>query len=118
MTAGKTASNSGVLVDKYDTLRRVRLFLSCSAEIQIPESEVYVGIICQAISDAMGLYGADREKVYISHTGNARGKRKFITQQEEALNWFRNEEHYPYCDVVGMDRERVDMMFKQCGVEL
>jgi hypothetical protein len=108
-------------MNKYDTYHRVYrcLLFSSFLAYHTDEGALVLAIICQAIQDAMGLYDADKERVYISGSRRSRGKRKFITRQNEAQEWFRDKKHYVYCDAIRLDRELVDRLLKtKCGVEL
>ena len=108
-------------MNKYDTYYKVRecLLLSSFLAHKSDEGRLIVAVICQAIKDAMGLYDSDKERVYVSNDGMSRGKRKFITRQDEALGWLRSKEHYPFCKLVRMRGAWVDhLLTTKCGVEL
>ena len=108
-------------MDKYDTYQRTYrcLLLSSFIAYHTDEGALILAVICQAIQDAMGLYDADKERVYISSGRKSRRKRKFISRQQEAQEWFRDKKHYVYCNAIRLDRELVDKLLKtKCGVEI
>ena len=90
-------------------------FLGCKTD----EGRLMLATVVQGISDAMGLYNSAFEKVYIEHEGNARGKRKFITRQEEANQWFKEKGHYPFCDLINLEASWVTHLLRtKAGVEI
>ena len=88
-----------------------------------PEGRLCIGVVAQRISDAMGLDGSD-EKVLLPADGPqgvARyyKRRKLVTQQEIAKQWFRDKEHYPWCDDVDLEPTWINWILKnKCGVTL
>lgn len=103
-----------ILDEIHEQLIRAR-FLGCKTD----EGRLMLAIVVQGISDAMGLHNSDTEKVYIEHEGNARGKRKFITRQEEANQWFKDNGHYPFCDLINLEASWVTHLLRtKAGVEI
>ncbi len=81
----------------------------------IPEVNLVVNIIGQAVKDAMGLYGADAEivpEVRVDRWWQGR------TQQDVAKEWFRTKKHWPYCDLIEIEPTWINALLKKAGVEL
>ena len=78
-------------MDKYAIYNDIyeRLIHSTILADKTDEGRLMVAVVGQAIQDAMGLYGADKELLYIPHKPGARGKRDFVTEQQAAINWFK-----------------------------
>ena len=78
-----------------------------------------VAVVGQAIQDAMGLYGSDKERVYIPNERGVRGKRNYTTEQQIAIDWFIAGEHSKYCEVVEIEPSWINHLLKtKAGVKL
>ena len=84
-----------------------------------PEGRLCIGVVAQRIADAMGLDGS-QERVLLPADGSQRNgrkytKRKLVTQQQIAINWFRDKEHYPWLDSVDIEPTWIDWLLKTKG---
>ena len=109
-------------MDKYsiynDIEQRIR---NCNTWTKTREGGLIVGIICQRIKDAMGILRADKVRVYIqvSDVSSKYVKRRAATHQQIAIEWFRNKEHFPWCDLVDITPTWINHLLKtKAGVQL
>lgn len=87
------------------------------------EGRLVIGIVAQRISDAMGLDGSQERVLLpaaeVQRNGRKYTKRKSVTQQEIAVQWFKEKQHYPWCDAVDLEPTWINWLLKtKCGVNL
>ena len=79
------------------------------------EGALIVGVIGQAIQDAMGLYNSECEKVYVEGAVDSKLRRKWITRQQDAINWFKDKGHYSFADMVEIDPTWITHLLRTKG---
>lgn len=88
------------------------------------EGRLMVAVVGQAIQDAMGLWGADKDEVLSQFDGGTGAGRKYVkkqrvTRQAEAIEWLKAKGHYPWMDMLEIEPSWIDWLIKnKAGVSL
>lgn len=107
-------------MDKYEVYEDIHRRMITAVKMGgTPEGALIIGVIGQACQDAIGLYNSAAERVYSDTEVDEMGRRKWVTVQQDAINWFRAKGHYPFADMVGLQPTWVNHLLKtKAGVEI
>lgn len=102
-------------MDKFSIYNDIeKRIQNCNEITKTAEGKLIVWLVCERIKDAMGMGKAARQGPRVSQIWNERK-----THQQIAIEWFRDEEHFPLCDAIDVNPSWINSLLKtKAGVEL